>query len=86
MWTKKEILAPFTPEQIDYFNNIFQKKWHWYTCCSPEDIQECLRAKWLDNWNLVAEESWLICPCKQYTQKSFIDFFSSDNDKTQTKI
>ena len=66
------IKVPFSQKQIDYFNNVFQKIWHWYTCCSPKDIEKCFRAQWIHNGDLIAEKDWLICPCGEYKQDWFI--------------
>lgn len=74
----ENIKAPFTKEQVKKLNE-YQKqgKFHQFTCCSPEEIPECLRAmKEVDgkiiegtsNGILIAREEGWICPCGKYKQ------------------
>jgi len=64
-----EIKTPFDKEQVELLNNYQREgKYHPYTCCSPEEIPECLRAKGESEGVLIAKEKGLICPCGKYTQ------------------
>ena len=69
------IKAPFTKEQVEKLNN-YQKsgRFHPFTCCSPENIPECMRRNktgktYEDNDGLLlaTEQGW-VCPCGKYTQ------------------
>lgn len=78
------IKAPYTPEQVEKLND-FQKNGNFveFTCCSPFDEPECLRAvKVVDGVVVEGEseglltattEGW-ICPCGKYTQDWTYDF------------
>lgn len=74
----EKIKAPFTKEEVEKLNE-YQKqgKFHPFTCCSPEEIPECLRAvkevdgKIIEGTSdgiLIAREEGWICPCGKYTQ------------------
>lgn len=66
----KIIKAPFTDEQVKTLNE-YQKcgMMHPFTCCSPEDIPECLRTKGGPHEGLLVAttEGW-VCPCGKYKQ------------------
>lgn len=76
----KNIKAPFSKIQIDKINEFQEKgKFHPLTCCSPEEIPECLRAVKIIDGNiikgksdgvLIATENGVVCPCGKYTQSS----------------
>ena len=72
------IKAPFTKEQVENLNK-YQKSnlFHPFTCCSPENISECLRAtkeingefiKGTSDGKLIATEDGWVCPCGKYKQ------------------
>lgn len=76
--------APFNEEEIKNINkNQENGECHPFTCCSPDNIPECLRVKAttdrfeknLDiSYNsitegiLIATKDGLICPCGKYNQ------------------
>lgn len=72
-----KINAPFSDEQVILLNQYQSIEPHPFTCCSPENISECLRAsKEIDGQIidgvsegiLVATNEGWICPCGKYTQ------------------
>lgn len=67
------IEVPFTKENIDDFNNQQNaQNFHPLTCCSPEEIANCLRKKGENEWILKALEECLVCPCGEYKKYEFI--------------
>jgi hypothetical protein len=75
--------APFTQEQVDKINK-WQNSWdyHPFTCCSPEEIEECLRANkqgktFEENEGLlIATLDGFVCPCSKYTQDWCYEFMT----------
>lgn len=81
------IYAPFSDEQVKNLNE-YQKsgKFHPFTCCSPEDIKDCMRGVFFANENeinmeqneglLTAKNEGWVCPCGKYTQNWAHKFMS----------
>ncbi len=64
MQPRKEINAPFTPEQVKYLDIVQRsRRYHPYTCMDNGD--NCGNP---DNRNLLVGEEGYICPCGRYTQ------------------
>lgn len=78
--------APFTPDQVANINAFQDRgRMHPFTCMSPEEISECLRAsKIIDDkiingtseGILLATTEGFICPCGKYTQDWCHDFMA----------
>lgn len=77
VFNMKTVEAPFTEEQVDNIND-YQTSYtfHPFTCCSPEDIEECLRAKGEDDGILIASKEGLTCPCGKYKQDWVHEFMA----------
>ena len=74
-----QIKAPFTEEQVKKINEYQNRgNMHPFTCCSPDDIDECQRkrktypdgrvAGGLNEGILIATTEGLVCPCGKYKQ------------------
>lgn len=84
------INAPFTLEQIEKLNEYQTKgMFHPFTCCSPGDIPECLRAckkvdgqiiKGSSDGVLIATTKGWVCPCGKYTQDWAYNFMTKGAD------
>lgn len=87
------IIAPFTAAQVRALNNYQQSPtYHPFTCCSPEEIATCLRAKsgedrykGLDvEYNdrnegvLIATKEGWVCPCGVYKQGWAHDYMAGE--------
>ena len=82
----EKIKAPFTKEQVEKLNEYQEQgKFHPFTCCSPEEIKECLRAgKEIDGQYiegasdgiLIASKEGWICPCGKYKQDWAFSFMA----------
>lgn len=79
-----QIKAPFTDEQVKALNEFqHHGRVHPFTCCSPEEISECLRAKPRGTMDYATSEGMLIatndgwvCPCGKYTQEWAHEFMT----------
>lgn len=81
--TKDKITAPFTPEEVVCLN-AYQHSgaFHPFTCCSPENIPDCVRHQHreaitlsgsaekiaLTEGMLIATRDGWVCPCGSYKQ------------------
>lgn len=83
-----EISAPFTDDEVRKINEWQrQGKFHPFTCCSPDDIEECSRkgkevnGEYIEGSTsgiLVATNDGMICPCGKYTQDWVYSYMLSE--------
>ena len=65
----EKINAPFTDEQVEKLNEFQNEgKMHPFTCCSPSNINKCMRRKRVNEGLLIATNEGWVCPCGKIKQ------------------